>query len=163
MNAAARYAKSLLRGRRERRERAPAANVIVSFPKSGRTWLRLLVGKALAERHGFAESDMLDTFELTRRAGLPPAVFSHDGASNTEARHLRRLSPGKSDYAKKRVLLLRRDPRDVVVSCYFQASKRRDLFTGSLSEFVRHPCYGIDKILRWYRIWEDNVDVPASF
>jgi hypothetical protein len=163
VNPILRRLKAALRGPRERRERAPADLVIVSFPKSGRTWLRLLIGKALCDRYGLPEEQMLDTFALTKAAGLPPAVFSHDGASNSEARHMDRLSRDKSEYASKRVLLLARDPRDVVTSCFFQATDRRDLFRGSLAEFLRDPHYGIRKVLTWYGIWERNRGVPREF
>ncbi len=152
-----------MRGRREHRERAPAEVVIVSFPKSGRTWLRLLIGKALCEHCGLPDSRMLDTLSLSREAGLRPTVFSHDGASNTEARHMRRLRGDKSEYENKHVVFLRRDPRDVVVSCFFQASRRRDLFSGDLSDFLRDPHYGIDKILRYYNVWYRAREVPTSF
>ena len=163
MNPVRRWLKSALRGRRERRERAPAEVVIVSFPKSGRTWLRMLIGKALCNRYRLADEQMLDTFALTRAAGLSPTVFSHDGGSNTEARHLDRLVRDKSEYGDKRVLFLARDPRDVVTSCYFQASQRRDLFKGTISEFVRDPHYGIRKILTYFSIWNENRDVPREF
>lgn len=152
-----------MRGRRERRERAPAEVVIVSFPKSGRTWLRLLLGKVLCEHYGLPESQMLETFDLSAAAGLRPTIFSHDGASNTEARHLRRLRRDKSEYTQKRVLFLRRDPRDVVVSCFFQASRRRELFRGDLSAFLRDPHYGIEKILHYYTLWYQAREVPRSF
>ena len=163
MNPILRFAKSRLRPLKERRHRAPAQVVIVSFPKSGRTWLRLMIGKALCDRYGLPEERMLDTLELTREAGLPPTTFCHDGGSNMEARHVDRLERDKSSYRDKKVLLLARDPRDVVTSCYFQASRRRDLFQGSISEFVRDPRYGIRKILTWYRIWERNRAVPRAF
>ncbi len=153
----------MLRGRRERLERAPAEVVIVSFPKSGRTWLRLLLGKVLCDHYGLPETELLDTFALSQRAGLRATMFSHDGASNTEARHLRRLRRDKREYAGKRVVFLRRDPRDVAVSCFFQASRRRDLFDGTLSEFLRDPHYGIDKILRYYDLWYAAREVPREF
>jgi hypothetical protein len=163
MNPILRRVKSALRSRKERRERAPAEVVIVSFPKSGRTWLRLMIGKALCELYALPDERMLDTPTLTRAAGLPPSVFTHDGASNMEARHVDRLTRDKSDYRDKKVLLLARDPRDVVTSCYFQASRRRDLFKGSISEFVRDPRYGIRKILTWLNIWEENRSAPKEF
>lgn len=163
MNPILRFAKSRLRPYKERRNRAPAEVVIVSFPKSGRTWLRLMIGKALCDRYGLPGELMLDTLELTRRAGLPPTTFCHDGGSNMEGRHLDRLVRHKESYRDKKVLLLARDPRDVVTSCYFQATRRRDLFRGSISDFVRDPRYGIRKILTWYRIWEQNRDVPRAF
>ena len=137
--------------------------MIVSFPKSGRTWLRLLLGKTLCDHYGLPASKMLDTPALSDAAGLLPTVFSHDGASNTEARHLRRLRRDKSEYGAKRVVFLRRDPRDVVVSCFFQANRRRDLFRGDLSAFLRDPHYGIDKILRYYDLWYAARDVPEAF
>jgi len=163
MNPILRFAKARLRPLKERRKRAPAEVVIVSFPKSGRTWLRLMIGRAVCDRYGLPEAQMLDTLELTRAAGLPPTTFCHDGGSNLEARHLDRLERDKSGYRHQQVLLLARDPRDVVTSCYFQASHRRDLFRGSLSEFVRDPRYGIRKILTWYRIWEENRARPRDF
>lgn len=163
MNPLLRTVKASLRGRKERRNRAGADLVIVSFPKSGRTWLRVMIGKALCDLYDLPEEDLLDTPALTRAAGLPVATFCHDGGSNMEARHLERLARRKDDYADKRVLLLARDPRDVVTSCYYQASRRRRLFRGSLSAFVRHPRYGIRKILTWYDIWHRNRGVPRAF
>lgn len=163
MNPILRFVKARLRPYKERRKRAPAQVVIVSFPKSGRTWLRLMIGKAVCDLYGLPREGMLDTLELTRAAGLPPTTFCHDGGSNLEARRLDRLERDKSGYRHQKVLLLARDPRDVVTSCYFQASRRRDLFRGSLSGFVRDPRYGIRKILTWYRIWHENREVPRDF
>ena len=163
MNPLVRHAKAALRPRSERRKRAAADAVIVSFPKSGRTWLRLMIGRTLCNAYGLPEDRMLEPLWLTRAAGLLPTTFCHDGGSNLEARHVERLSRDKSDYRDKRVLLLVRDPRDVVTSCYHQASSRRRLFRGSLSDFVRHPRYGIRKLLTWYRIWEECRSVPRAF
>jgi hypothetical protein len=163
LNPLARKAKSVLRGRRERRERAPAATILVSFPKSGRTWLRAMLGRALCRRYGLPEALLLDTYGLTRAAGLAPAVFSHDGSSHTEARHWRRLERDKSEYRAKRVLFLARDPRDVVVSGYFQATRRRDLFRGGMSDFVRDPRHGIRKVMVFYQLWSESRGVPRSF
>jgi hypothetical protein len=163
MNPIHRWIKARLRPGRERRQRAGAEVVIVSFPKSGRTWFRLMLGKALCDRYDLPEDKMIDTLWLTRAAGLPPAVLTHDGGSNLEARHVDRLVRHKDDYRDKKVLLLARDPRDVVTSCYFQASRRRKLFRGSISDFVRDPHYGIRKIVTWLNIWHENRDVPRGF
>ena len=123
MHPLVRRAKSIRKALRERRELAPAKVAIVSFPKSGRTWLRLLIGRALCQRYGLPESQILDTFALTRAAGILPTVFTHDGTSNTEGRHLRRLDreqaglPGQTGAAAlprparhRDLLLLRGDP-----------------------------------------------------
>jgi hypothetical protein len=157
-----RRAKSIRKAFRERRELAPAAAAIVSFPKSGRTWLRLLIGRALCERYGLPESEILDTFALTRAAGILPTVFSHDGTSNTEGRHLDRLGRDKRVFRGKRVLLLCRDPRDTVISCFFEATKRKRVYDGTLSEFLRDPHYGIQKIVRFYQLWDAARGVPEK-
>jgi len=163
VNPVARRVKALVRGRRERLERRSAELVVVSYPKSGRTWLRVLVGRALTAACRLPEASLLDTYELSLRAGCRPTVFSHDSASNTESRHHRRLSRDKSEYREKSVLFLRRDPRDVLVSCYFQARHRRDLFDGSISQFVRDPHYGIEKIATFYNIWFAQRTRPREF
>jgi len=162
MNALLRHAKSLRKGFRERRELAPAKVAIVSFPKSGRTWLRMLIGRALCQRYGLPEALVLETFELTRAAGILPTIFSHDGTSNTEGRHFRRLDRSKRAYRGKRVLLLCRDPRDTVISCFFEATKRKGVYGGTLSEFLRDPHYGIEKIVTFYELWDAARAVPED-
>ena len=72
---------------------------VVSFPKSGRTWLRV----------------MLDDIALKAR-------FSHDGSDHVFRRSFSELDADKSRYAQDSVLLLVRDPRDTVVSGYFQVT-----------------------------------------
>jgi Sulfotransferase domain len=57
------------------------------------------------------------------------------------------LETDKSRYRGTKVLYLIRDPRDVVVSCFFQATRRKKLFRGTLSEFIRSDNYGIRKIV----------------
>jgi hypothetical protein len=157
-----RSAKSVRKGIRERRELRPARVAIVSFPKSGRTWLRLLIGKALCDHYGLPESQILDTFALSRAAGILPTVFSHDGTSNTEGRHLRRLSRDKRGFRGKQVLLLCRDPRDTVISCFYEATRRKQVYSGTLSEFLRDPHYGIEKIVVFYELWQAARDVPDA-
>ena len=162
MIALVRHAKSIRKGFRERRELAPARVAIVSFPKSGRTWLRLLIGRLLCERYELPEAQVLDTFELTRAAGILPTIFTHDGTSNTEGRHLRRLDRSKRAYRDKRVLLLCRDPRDTAISCFFEATRRKGVYSGSLSEFLRDPHYGIEKIVTFYEGWEAAGALDAA-
>jgi len=163
MNPVLRWFKARKHSRRESKQRAVADVVIVSFPKSGRTWLRMMLGSALCKRYGLPEERMVDTPWLTTSAGLPMTVLCHDGGSNVEARHEQRLVRDKSEYRDKKVVLLVRDPRDVVTSCYFQASRRRNLFRGSIAEFVRDPHYGVGKIVTYLNIWHDNREVPKGF
>jgi hypothetical protein len=135
----------------------------LSYPKAGRTWLRALVGKILADRLGISERRILETEFLTRRAGIPALGFDHDGSAmrfNVRWQDMRRE---RSAYAGKRVLLLGRDVRDNLVSAYFQATRRIDAWSGPIAPFLRDDRYGVDKILAFYRIWSENQRVPAAF
>jgi len=58
--------------------------------------------------------------------------------------------------ANKKVVVLVRNPRDVVFTYYFRLRKRiRDPKVESMSidEFIRHPCYGITRVVEFTNIW----------
>ena len=136
---------------------------VVSYPKSGRTWLRLLMGKAICLDYALPESHLLDTYRLTQQAGLPRTHFIHDYASLLAGFSYRDWPADKSRYAEQKVLLLMRDVRDVLVSSYFQATRRTHRFQGTLSEFVRSERFGIKKVLTFYNTWQAQQHVPRDF
>ena len=83
---------------------------------------------------------MLRSRNFTRSAGLSRAVFTH-------ARSL-------PSYHDKNILFLVSDPRDVVVSHYFDTGLRRGNFTGTIFEFIRDEKHGIAQVPDYYRTWE---------
>ena len=146
------------------KEPKPAADTyILSYPKTGRTWLRALVGKALVDHYDLPPDRVLETDALTAMAGLPRAGFYHDGAAMIDALSWRELDARKSSYRGKRVLLLGRDVRDTLVSAYFQATRRVDMFDGPIAAFVRDERYGVEKVLAFYRQWDAARGVPDAF
>ena len=66
------------------------------------------------------------------------------------------------DYSEYSVILLTREIKDTLVSCYFQLTLRNDVFEGSLNEFLRSPI-GLERILAFYRLWENNRLLCHSF
>jgi hypothetical protein len=135
---------------------------IVSFPKAGRTWLRVMLGKALSEMYELPEDLLLDSHLLTRRAGVLPTRFTHDGSSIVERRSFRQLSQSKRRYRNKKVILLVRDVNDILVSCYFQATKRVRKFEGTISDLIRDERYGVRKVLAFYNVWFANRHIPRE-
>jgi hypothetical protein len=113
---------------------------VVSFPKSGRTWLRV----------------MLDDLKL-------PANYTHDGSGHSIVGHVEELQPASEAFAGRTVVFLYRDPRDTVVSGYFQASKRVNTYAGSISDFVRDPRHGIEKIVRFNMEWLERGPTLCKF
>jgi hypothetical protein len=140
-----------------------ADTYVLSYPKSGRTWLRALLGKTLVDHYRLPNERLLDLEELTRLARLPVAAFYHDGSAMLDGLSWRELRSDKAEYRDKRVLLLGRDVRDMLVSAYFHATRRLRFFTGTISAFVRDERYGVDKILTFYRQWHAAREVPSAF
>jgi hypothetical protein len=103
---------------------------VVSFPKSGRTWLRV----------------MLDELKLD-------AKYTHDGSGHSRTGHVEELEPASEAFSGKTIVFLYRDPRDTVVSGYFQTAKRLGGYDGTISDFVRDPRHGIEKIIRFNLEW----------
>ena len=136
---------------------------IISFPNSGRTWLRILIGKSLCEKFGFSEDIMIDTYKITSKSGILRTQFIHDYSAIIEGYNYYELPTDKSEYAGKNVIFLVRDIRDVLVSHYFQATKRVGSFSGNISDFISHDKYGAMKIITFYNIWYHNMSKPKDF
>jgi Sulfotransferase domain len=133
---------------------------LISYPNSGRTWFRLLIGKALCEQHSLDESLILDTKLLTEAAGILKTTFTHDCSlvdnSSYNYYYSQEMFFNRPRYNGKNIILLIRDPRDVMVSYYFQQTKRDKNFQGNISDFIRSDKFGIVKLLRFNSLWLDN-------
>lgn len=141
---------------------------VVSFPKSGRTWLRVFIAKYIAVAYGVPFS--VNTAPLIgTKTPLVRLGFSHCGfdavAGVTGERKVRKCI---DELAGKRIVLLVRDPRDVVVSYFFQR-RARDVKYGrgidervTLSHFIRDDVNGLHRIIdlmnRWYDAWGGRKD-----
>jgi len=141
---------------------------LVSYPKCGRTWLRLLLGKyVLGENETL--SDPLEILRLTQaRADFSTLEFSHDDYAHWKRPD--QIFANKQSYADKKVIFLTRDPRDVLVSYFFQYTKRGDKdlandagFEGSLSDFIDHDIGGLRSLVAFYNVWAENRGVPDDF
>jgi len=136
---------------------------IISHPRSGRTWLRLLLGKILCEKYGFSDKYMLDIYKLTTLAGILRTQLIHDHISYTESYKYFYLPEDKKIYANKKVIFLVRDIKDVLVSYYYYVLKRDREFEGSISNFIRTEKYGVKKIVNFYNSWYESRNIPLEF
>ena len=64
-----------LRGKEEFRKLEQADCVIVSFGKSGRTWLRVLLSRFYQVRHGLSERHLIGFDNLHRRNSAIPRIY----------------------------------------------------------------------------------------
>jgi len=136
---------------------------VISYPKSGRTWLRLLIGRYLSLKYRLPENDIISTEVITKKSDLPIVSFTHDGSAMLDKKKYKELSYNKQVYVNKKVILMGRGIKDTLVSAYFQATKRINVFDGTISEFIYSEEFGIHKILTFYDIWIRNQHIPKSF
>lgn len=137
--------------------------LIISYPKTGRTWLRMMIGRYLCLRYALDETRILDTKLLTAEAGLKTSLFIHDGANLKKMVSWQALNPSKQDYRDRSVVLLTRSIEDTLVSAYFQVTKRLGIFDGTISEMLRDERYGVEKFIRFYCGWFQQQHVPEQF
>jgi Sulfotransferase domain len=132
-----------------------ARGVVVSIPKSGRTWLRVFLHAycCMIEKREFT----LDRDEAV--AGhMPQFIFTHDLWQHLKTARLKDSLRGKHlvpprAIETKPILLLARDPRDVVVSLYFQLSRRTGQYHGTVSEIVADRRFGVQSMVEIMNAW----------
>lgn len=135
---------------------------LLSYPKTGRTWLRVMMGQLLARHFGAPELAGPDFRDRSPRAtGVPRIVAKHDGSPQKKT--AAEINPDRGEFAGCRVVLLVRDLRDTAVSNYFQVTRREHRFEGELSSFLRWPRGSVDSMLRYYNVWAAQRHVPRAF
>jgi hypothetical protein len=140
-----------------------ADGFVVSIPKCGRTWLRVLFCAYACKRAGV---DVVVGDGTLRERGLPDVKLTHDEWEHRTTRLWNRVR-GKHLLApsdrRKPIVLLARDPRDVIVSLYLQLAKREKRFQGSIQEFLRDREFGLAMIVDimngWWAEWSTAVNV----
>ncbi len=137
---------------------------VVSYPKCGRTWIRVMLAKALALHFGDSQEDVHDPMEVIRKGRHPGPIirFLHLGTDVPPNPQKKRKEWQYSRYRDKKVVLLVRDPRDVLVSYYFHRTRRMGE-KHELASFIRHPWWGIDRLIAFMTGWYENRNVPLDF
>lgn len=132
--------------RRRYRGLGPSDAFVISFPKSGSSWLRMLLSHAITGD----ESD----FDSIRRT-VPP-IGGHQRAAPIlpgQGRLIRSHEPIRRelDLRAHPIVYLVRDGRDVAVS-YFHHHQKMGTFAGSLDEFSARFIEGrVDNFGPWHR------------
>lgn len=140
------------------------SSFVISLPKSGRTWHRLMLGYYLTRALGQNPQNALKLDELCEHSGIPPVAYSHNGTSfSDKLPPASRIVASVEEWKDRNVILLVRDNRDVLVSAYFHCRYREKSFHGSISEYVRNPFVGIVKLLTALNHWHDKKHLAARF
>lgn len=141
---------------------------LVSYPKSGNTWLRFLIANAIKVHYQIEQE--VNFFSLIN---IIPEVRN--------GRFIRQVGPfGRMDIPRiikshsaynpyfDRVILLVRDPRDVMVSYYYYLINIKQISSDTnMSEFIKHQKYGIENwknhTQSWYFNQASNGQIIKTF
>ena len=135
---------------------------VLSYPKSGRTWLRTMLGSMVCAQYGLKVENPMELQHFWKlSSGIPNIGFTHDDSPNLKFGH--EVEEDKSRYRNKRVLLLTRDPRDVLVSYYFDAKNRMKVIDCDISTFIHEEKGSVDAIVAFYNAWAEARYVPRDF
>src|SRR2546423_3906877 len=152
------------------RELSGGDAIVVSIPKSGRTWVRTFLCAYYCRRYGHPFS--LDP-KLCGDARIPRIIYSHDRfEQRTKADRWDDLR-GKyfipaGERRRAKIILLARDPRDTFVSHYVQLTRRTretpdQLKQKEIGEVLRDRKHGIASMIEIMNGWLEEWSGKPSF
>lgn len=155
-----------VRGWLELRRLKRADCVVVSFGKSGRTWVRVMLSRLYQLQYGLPSGTLLEFGNYHRlNTAIPRVLFTHDN-------YLRECTGdgrSKRAFRDEQVVLLVRHPADVAMSQYFQWMHRMRPHKIALNaypppgielspfEFMMGPS-GLAKVVYFLNEWADGLD-----
>src|SRR6266446_2019162 len=144
--------------------------LILSAPKSGRTWIRTFLCAYLCKRYGLEFTLQPGQHD---HPGFPRVIFSHDRFEHrTKGNRWDRLR-GKylvprRELRRAKIILLVRDPRDCFVSLYLQMTRRdpnaaAEFKQKTVSDVLRDRRFGVRAIIMTMNDWLDEFSGRDNF
>jgi hypothetical protein len=152
-----------------------AQMLIIGHPKSGNTWLKVMISRLFQVRYNLPASRLINTDELALKHPEIPRLAASNGYYSYEGVVGEALAPGAPDneLRHKPVLFIARHPCDIAVSWFFQFTKRQsrhkqelinhfivhpiDRRTIQMWDFVRHSDIGLPFLVDYLNTWERNI------
>lgn len=136
--------------------------VLASYPKSGRTWLRFALSCYFSRAAQLGLSpDLSTTFRILPNLdrdplrGLPGFAFGgNPGVPLIAVSH---RAYERALFQDRPVIFLIRDPRDVMVSAYFHATRHKGRYTGTIKAFIADPDQGLPMLVRYLNGWAGGL------
>jgi len=130
---------------------------IISYPKSGRTWLQKMLIEAVRLEKG-VDIDLADISALnTHITDFPNLLSTHAGSSWEEVvkDHEQIKVDDLAKYQHGQIIYLYRDPRDILVSQYYHILHRSGYQTFDRDYVIDNPNVGLLKIINFMNKWAD--------
>src|SRR6266853_6707795 len=137
--------------------------IVLSVPKSGRTWIRTFLCAYFCKLHG---REFTLKPERYHEPSIPRLIFSHDLFEHRTTGDLwvrirgKYLVP-KKELRRAKIILLVRDPRDCFVSLYVQMTRRdrgapTEFKRKTVSDLLRGKKFGVRAIIKTMNHWLDE-------
>ena len=132
--------------------------VILSYPKSGRTWVEVMLSRLFQKRLCLPDNEIIDfTKAHIAFPEIPRLFFTHDDAHVLEGNEFLPEGGQKGYFSGTKTVILIRHPLDTAVSMYFQQSKRSNYLEGEdIHDFVSGASGsrgGLPTIIRFMNRW----------
>ena len=149
--------------------------LIIAHPKSGNTWLKVMLSRLYQVRFKLPDNLLNKSDEYSRKHPEIPRLAASNGYYSYEGVIGDDLNSKNSNSTlrDKPILLIARNPIDIAVSWYFQFTKRQsnqkqelinhfiehpiDRQTISMWDFVRHSDIGLLFLIEYLNHWEKTL------
>jgi len=128
--------------------------ILASYPKSGSTWVRFFLCNLVSLRYWEGRKVDFPLLDATMPELGVSNLLRRWPYSDLLPRVVKTHQPARGLFKGKRAVLVVRDPRDVMVSFYeFEGKKAAPRFSGSFSDLLRDPRFGLEGWARHYTSW----------
>ncbi|MEM6255605.1 MAG: sulfotransferase domain-containing protein [Cyanobacteria bacterium P01_D01_bin.156] len=132
------------------RERQTADYLLISPTNCGRTWLRIMLGRAMQLAHNVEDVNLHYLFSFSERnPNLPSIKAIHEKYGQF------------GSYERQKVILLVRDPRDALVSRYHQHKKLYETYADINAFILNSPELAV--YVNDYNNWYQHRHIPSDF
>lgn len=142
---------------------ATANGFLTSYPKSGRTWFRFILSNYFNAKADLKLGvDLHSTFSIVPNFDCDPVrgipAYHQAGLPSRIPLILVTHHPyRRSIFLNRPIIFMVRDPRDVLVSAYFHATRHKHRFEGNMSEFLDSSDQGLKPLISYLNVWADGL------
>jgi alcohol sulfotransferase len=150
------------------RAAATADAFLASYPKSGRTWFRFILSHyfiQMASRYAqqadetvdlFSMFEIVPNFDLDPVRGIPAFRYQMQ-RPQLPLIMVTHHSYSRSLFLRRPVIFMVRDPRDVIVSAFFHATRHKHRFSGTVDAFIGDKAQGLPALVSYLNRWAEGL------
>ena len=131
-------------------------NYIISYPKSGRTWLYKILNlySLKINNKNYIKNRKMIRFDKKF------IKFIHD-CGDPSPYPVKPNYFRNKDIVKKKNIILLRDPREIIISFWYHTRFRENIYKKEISEFINDKYLGIKKLISFYNFIHLNINKNA--